>query len=287
MIISKLIGGLGNQMFQYAAGRALAIANNCDLKLDISGYKSYKLHNGYELDLFNIQASIAKNEEVFGLLKVRSRLFRLVGKRLGLKNKSLMIEKSFAFDPEFFYIKESVYIDGYWQSYKYFESIRQYLKIELTPKIPLSGLNLSIAESIGQVNAVSLHIRRGDYVNNLAANKVHGFLGIEYYKKAISYFVEKIPYPYFFVFSDDISWAKENLGLSSGVTFIEHNQGENSFEDMRLMSLCKHNIIANSSFSWWGAWLNDNPNKTVIAPNQWFASMLVSTDLLPASWLRL
>lgn len=287
MVVSRLIGGLGNQMFQYAAGRSLAIANSCELKLDVSDYKNYTLHNGFELDLFNIRAGVATVDEVSSLVNVRSRLFRLLSKKLGLKNKSHFLERSFSYDPDFFNIKNSVYIDGYWQSYKYFESIASQLRAELTPKNPLSGLNLVVSQRITQVNAVSLHIRRGDYVSNNATNKVHGFLGLKYYEEAINVIANKVSNPYFFVFSDDIAWAKENLELTNNVSFIDHNTGKNSYEDMRLMSLCQHHIIANSSFSWWGAWLGQNPNKIVLYPDRWFATndRDIST-LCPPEWLR-
>lgn len=287
MVISRLIGGLGNQMFQYAAGRALAVSNNCDLKLDVSGYKNYKLHNGYELNLFKIQAGIATDVEISDFVKGQSRLSRFISKKLKLKNKSHQIEKNFDYDPSFFEIKRPIYIDGYWQSYQYFESIESQLKLELTPTTRLCGLNLTISKQIAKCNSVSLHIRRGDYVSNLEANKTHGFIGIEYYNKAISFIHEQVLQPHFFVFSDDIAWARENLGLTINVVFINHNQGRSSFEDMRLMSLCKYNIIANSSFSWWGAWLNTDPNKIVIAPRQWFANMQDTSDLMPDNWLKM
>ena len=148
-------------------------------------------------------------------------------------------------------------------------------------------MNLTISEQIAKCNSVSLHIRRGDYVSNLEANKTHGFIGIEYYNKAISFIHEQILQPHFFVFSDDIAWARENLGLIINVVFINHNQGRSSFEDMRLMSLCKYNIIANSSFSWWGAWLNTAPDKIVITPKQWFANGQDTSDLMPENWLKM
>ena len=287
MVISRLIGGLGNQMFQYAAGRALANINNCELKLDVSDFKNYKIHNGYELSLFNIKAEIASDSEILTLAGAQSRLTRFFFKKFGLKKKTHFIEKNFAFDIELLKPRRFVYIDGYWQSYQYFESIESQLRSELTPKTCLSGLNLEISKQIAKCNSVSLHIRRGDYVNNLEANKTHGFIGLEYYNRAISFINEQVLYPHFFVFSDDIAWAKENLGLIANVNFIAHNQGRSSFEDMRLMSLCKYNIIANSSFSWWGAWLNAAPGKIVIAPKQWFANMQDTRDLMPDNWLKM
>lgn len=287
MVVSRLIGGLGNQMFQYAAGRSLAVANNLDLKLDVSGFENYALHNGYELSLFNIQADIATYKEVSNFVNVNSRLARFLFKKLRFKNKTHFIEKNFTYDPLFFNTKKPVYIDGYWQSYKYFDSIKQQLKAELTPKKPLTGLNLQLAESINKLNAVSIHIRRGDYINNPHTNKVHGFLGIEYYRNAIEIVFDKVADPYFFVFSDDIIWAKENLDLGKNATFVDHNSGQNSYEDMRLMSLCKHHIIANSSFSWWGAWLNFNSDKIVVAPKKWFSNDTNTSDLIPDLWIRI
>lgn len=287
MVISRLIGGLGNQMFQYAAGRSLAVANNCELKLDASSYKNYRLHNGYELDLFKTQASLATDIEISGFVKGQSRLSMFINKKLKLKNESHLIEKNFGYDPSFFEVNRPIYIDGYWQSYRYFEFIESQLKLELTPITHLSGLNLTISKQIADCNSVSLHLRRGDYVSNLEANKTHGFIGIDYYNNAISFIKEQILHPYFFVFSDDIAWARENLGSIANVLFIDHNQGRLSYEDMRLMSLCKYNIIANSSFSWWGAWLNAAPNKIVIAPKQWFANGQDTSDLMPEDWLKM
>ena len=285
MVVSRLIGGLGNQMFQYAAGRSLAVANGCDFQLDVSGYKDYTLHNGFELDLFNIHATVATDEEISSLVSVQSRFSRFMSTRLGLSNQSHFVEKSFSFDRDIFNIRHSVYIDGYWQSYKYFESIALPLRTEFTPKNPLSDLNFCIAQQISKVNAVSLHIRRGDYISNPVTNKVHGFLGIRYYEDAIRMILNKVSDPCFFVFSDDMDWARDNFQFISDVTFIEHNRGKKSYEDMRLMSLCKHHIVANSSFSWWGAWLGQNPNKIVLYPERWFVKNDRDTSaLFPLEW---
>lgn len=285
MIFTRLIGGLGNQMFQYAAGKSLANANACRLKLDISGFGNYKLHNGYELNHFNIDADIALEEEIRKLVNGESRLARYIYKKLRIWKNTHYLEQGFAFDPRITEIKHSVYLDGYWQSYRYFESIEQELKHEFTPKKPLSGLNIKIAEQIADVNSVSIHIRRGDYVNSQTTSKVHGFLGVNFYKESIGIICSRLPNPYFFVFSDDIVWARENLGLTNNVTFVDHNQGVDSYEDMRLMSLCRHHIIANSSFSWWGAWLGHNARKIVLYPDRWFTTNERDTSTLcPPSW---
>lgn len=287
MIISRLIGGLGNQMFQYAVGRSLAIANSCELKLDVSGFENYTLHNGYELDIFNIKAGIANSKEVSRLVSKQSRLMRFVFRKLKIKKSTHFLEKSFTFDHNFFDAKPPVYLDGYWQSYKYFESIEPQLKQEFSLKNSISRLNLDISEQISSVNAVSVHIRRGDYVSNKHTNSVHGLCSLDYYRAAIQTITERVENPFFFIFSDDIAWIKDNLTTNSDTVYVDHNSGKQSYNDMYLMSLCQHHIIANSSFSWWGAWLGANAKKIVIAPKQWFVNDTVTNDLIPKSWLRL
>ncbi len=288
MIVTRIIGGLGNQMFQYAAGRSLALANGCQLKLDISGFDNYQLHNGYELDLFNIQAGIASSEEVSRLVGMQPRLARFVHKQLGLGKRAYFVERDFSFDSHFFSTRPPVYLDGYWQSHKYFEPIADQIRNELTPKNPLAAQNLKVAEQISKVNSISIHVRRGDYVANQATNKIHGFVGVEYYKEAIRHISSAVDIPYFFVFSDDLAWAKANLGLVDNVAFVEHNTGAASYEDMRLMSLCHHHIIANSSFSWWAAWLGYQPGKQVLYPEKWFAAETKDTSsLCPTEWIEI
>jgi len=286
MIVTRIIGGLGNQMFQYAAGRSLALANGCQLKLDISGFENYGLR-GYELGLFNIKAEIASKEVVSRLVGTKSRLASFVRKNLGIAKKTHFIERDFSFDPVFFDVALPVYIEGYWQSYKYLDPFVAQIREELTFLKPLAGRNAELAKQIAQINAVSIHIRRGDYVTNQATNKVHGFVGVEYYKEAMQRILNEVDAPHFFVFSDDMAWARGNLGLVDNVTFVDLNTGAASYKDMRLMSLCKHHIIANSSFSWWGAWLNPSASKIVIAPRKWFANGSKVVDLFPSGWTPL
>lgn len=287
MIITKIIGGLGNQMFQYAAGRSLALANGCQLKLDISGFDNYAIHNGYELGRFNIKAEIASVEEVERFVGLSPRIARFVRKRTGLGKKSYYLERNFAFDAGFFDKTPPIYLDGYWQSWKYFEPCAATIREELTLSNPLAGRNAEVAKQIAQVNSVSIHIRRGDYVANRATNKVHGFVGVAYYKEAMRRIDKEVSDSWFFVFSDDLPWAKSNLGLVDNVTFVDHNAGVSSYEDMRLMSLCRHHIIANSSFSWWAAWLGYHPVKRVLYPGNWFATEEKDiSSLCPPEWIR-
>lgn len=288
MVIAKVIGGLGNQMFQYAAGRALALANGCQLKLDTSGFNSYGLHNGYELARFDIKAEIASVEDVARFVGPCPRIAKLVRQITGLGKKSYYLERSFSFDAGFLGNAPPVYLDGYWQSCKYFELCASQIREELTFSGPLVGRNFELAEQMAQVNSVSIHIRRGDYVANSATSKVLGFVGVEYYREAMRRICNEVNAPWFFVFSDDLAWAKSNLGLVENVTFVDHNRGAFSCDDMRMMSLCRHHIIANSSFSWWAAWLNSDPGKIVIAPRRWFSRVSMDArDLLPDGWIKL
>lgn len=289
MVIVKIIGGLGNQMFQYAAGKSLAKKNKTDLKLDISAFETYKLHD-YMLDKLNIKTDIATDDDlkkIFSSSIVRF-LYRIPKLKLLIRNKRIYKEKFFNFNEELSDLKnEDIYLDGYFQCEKYFLDIESEIREDLSPLTPLEGKNAKMAELITKTNSVSLHVRRGDYVLNSTTNKVHGTCGINYYNKAIDIVTKENPEAVFFVFSDDCDWARNNLKINHEKYFIDFNGKENCHEDIRLMSLCKHNIIANSSFSWWGAWLNNNKNKIVVAPKKWFNVDINSDDVVPEGWIKI
>lgn len=293
MIISKIIGGLGNQMFQYATGRALSLAYGEKLSLDISSFASYKLHNAFELQrVFNCPVEIATEEDMRNILGWQC--LPLVKRIMERSGRVFFRCDGFVVEPHFHYwqgirkVPKNSYLSGNWQSEKYFSNIASVIHDDFTFKADLSDKNAKLVDKITQTNAVSLHIRRGDYVDNPKANAIHGLCTLNYYKMAIQYIAERVAQPAFFVFSDDINWAKSNIRMEFPCSFVDHNQGNESYNDMRLMSLCQHNILANSSFSWWGAWLNSNPKKIVIAPEQWFNDKIINTmDLLPTNWIRL
>lgn len=289
MIIVKLSGGLGNQLFQYAAAKRLASIHNTELKLDITEFGSDKLRS-FELDHFNIQQNFADDKDM-RMFRERNKFkkIKLFISNYFNKNKMIFVEeRHFYFMDSILNSPDNVYLDGYWQSEKYFADITNIIRSDFTIKKPLEGINLEMAKKIKSVSsAISLHVRRGDYVSNLETNKYHGTCGLDYYHHAVSLLREKYDGAHFFVFSDDSQWVKQNLKLSAPVTFV-HNSAETAYEDMRLMSMCKHNIIANSSFSWWGAWLNDNPDKMVVAPRKWFNKREINTDdLIPDSWVKI
>jgi len=295
MIITRLTGGIGNQMFQYAAGRRLAVKNNAELKLDVGVFKNYTdgTPRKYNLRAFNIAENFASEEEIRKLKNSKESALSLIKKKIGFKTSSLkgkrfIAEKHFHFDPEILSLGNSVYLEGYWQSEKYFADIEDVIRKDFTVKIPPSEENQKMTEKIQSENSVSLHIRRGDYVADKKTNQFHGCCSLDYYAEAAKIIGKKISNPHFFVFSDDIAWAKENLKLDYPMTFADINDDEHSFEDMRLMSLCRHHIIANSSFSWWEAWLNSDPEKIVIAPKKWFNDPNIDTsELTPEKWIRI
>ena len=279
-------------MFQYAAARSLALRTGSQLKLDLSGFPDYTLHNGFELSIFNVRGEIANPNEVNLLIGSQSKLSKFLMRKLRIEKKSHFIEKNFFFSPNFFQLKSPVYLDGYWQSYKYLQSCEDEVRNEFTFKNQLSGLNYEISKQIDSVDSVSVHVRRGDYLSNPKFSSVHGFIGTDYYNKAFQLVQDRISSPHYFVFSDDIEWAKSNLSLDKKTIFVSKNASNSSFEDMRLMSLCKHNVIANSTFSWWGAWLNNNSDKIVVAPNNWLADRNAVPnynkfieDLFPENWI--
>lgn len=288
MIITKINGGLGNQLFQYAAGRALAHHHQTDLVLNLSWFKNIpgsNTHRHYQLDLYPIVARIANPEEVASLRMYQDRFLR----RIPFLSKKWhhALEKGFQFDPHFYSHPDNTYLDGYWQSSLYFESVQAQIREELQP-IAGPGLeNQSLIDQIRATNSVAIHIRRGDYVSNSAANQYHGICGLEYYQNAIKRMQASVPNPHFYIFSDDLDWAKKNLLISDPAVFVGHNSGDQAFQDIRLIAECQHQIIANSSFSWWGAWLNPNPNKIVIGPKKWFAVSKNTSTLFPEHWIAL
>lgn len=292
MVISHLIGGLGNQMFQYAAGRAVSLRLGTSLRLDTIDFRRYGLHQGFELDrLFTIAAKVAQPIEVQQLLRwqglPRFRQLVLRPSMQWMRRKALVIEPSFSYWPGITEVLNDCYLVGYWQSEYNFREVAETIRKDFSFRLSPSESNAKLMRKISQSNAVSLHVRRGDYVSNPGAAQTYTLCTLEYYRSAIAHIAKHVENPSFYIFSDDISWAKENLCIDFHHEYIEHNTGADSYMDMRLMSLCKHNIIANSSFSWWGAWLNANKDKIVIAPEKWFAKDVAAHDLLPVSWTKL
>jgi hypothetical protein len=284
MIITRLIGGLGNQLFQYAAGKSLAVLHNTELKLDLTGFN--KTTNRYFLlDNFNIHADIATKSEIRRIRKGPSLIGNYLFKEEG-DTFHIFSESHFKYHEEFYDLPDNTYLEGYWQSYKYFEEISAVIREEFTIKSDISRYG-NILQEIQDTESVAIHIRLGDYLTNPEAHAFHGLCSSEYYNSAINFMVNRLNDPHFFVFSDDIHLAKERFQFSGlDVSYIEGQTGKMSYLDLYIMSKCRHFIIANSTYSWWSAWLGSNHEKIVIAPKKWFTDSSIDTrDLYLPSYV--
>jgi hypothetical protein len=290
MIIVKLIGGLGNQMFQYAFGYQLAKLSATQLKLDVAGFEQYKLHKVaiHHLNT-SFEQAVMDNTVVNKLTSAHG--IRSLLKKYGLVKPKIKIitEKGQGFQADLVSAyNEDVYFDGFWQSEKYFQGAEDEIRERLQVITPPSPSNQQFLSTIKNVNAVSVHIRRADYVTNTKTLSFHGVCSMDYYQQAADIIKSKISDPVFFIFSDDIEWAKANINFNTTQHFADMNNADTNYEDLRLMYSCKHHIIANSSFSWWGAWLNPAKEKIVIAPQKWFNHPgSDSSDIIPASWIKI
>lgn len=286
MIIVNLKGGLGNQMFQYALGRHLAIKHNTILKLDTTSLTNAKelgnIYRPFALNDFSIQSEIATSAEI-QKLRFPCGVF---SKLKDTFTRKILRQGFVVFDEKVLNKKDNIYLDGYWQSPKYFEAIRDTLLTDFTLTSALSPSGELLKKHIEDTTAVALHVRRGDYVENKRVLKENGVCSVAYYQKAIETITAKVSNPTFFIFSDDIEWAKANLNLPIDSIFVSDST-LTAPQELFLMSICKHNIIANSSFSWWGAWLNQNRDKVVIAPTPWFDTIIYDQNLIPTSWIQL
>jgi hypothetical protein len=287
MIIAQLSGGLGNQMFQYSLGRKLSLQRGCTLKLDLSNYRLYP-DRTFELSSLAISYEIASVNDIakFKPFGRRARIVSLPYRILRPGRYTIFREQFFHFDPSVFELGDDVYLEGYWQSYRYFHDVADIIRKDFSPAAPLDPHNASLAESISTGNSVSVHIRKGDYVSDSWARNTLGVCEPEYYNAAMDYIREKVKNPFFYIFSDDPDSVTEHYLMHESTRLIAHNGPDRGWIDQYLMSRCRHHIIANSTFSWWAAWLSPHPGKRVIAPKQWFRTNDRDTrDLLPPDWI--
>lgn len=288
MVITNISGGIGNQLFQYALGRVLAIKNSDTLKLDTLDLRHNQQFGSvareFDIAKFNIAATLAADDEAKKLRDPYG-LPSFIIRRLRMKFISY---GETGYDPRLLTKTGNIYLDGYFQSYKYFTDIRHILLRELTLKDGLGSAAKSWQNKIiSTPNTVSVHVRRGDYVTDKNTQKNFGPCPIDYYVRAMEKIGETVSNPTHVVFSDDITWTRVNLKFPDNTLYVS---GEDmaAVEDLILMSMCTHNIISNSTFSWWGSWLNQHSNKIVIAPTPWLDNGLIKEDdLLPPEWVRL
>ena len=284
MIYARIRGGLGNQLFQYSTARSLADHMNVELGIDI---REFDKNSPYKMSLnqFNLRANFNPPD----LIKhKRYGMIAYLFDHIRGNQRKVYKEPFLMFDKNLFSVTDGTYLKGYFQTEKYFINNKEKIIKDITLIHEPDRLNTVSLKEIQKSKSVSLHIRRGDYVSNKIYNQNHGILDLSYYENAVDYISKKIGNDIrVYAFSDDPDWVYRNLNLPCEVKFINNNSPENSHEDLRLMLNCDHNIIANSSFSWWGAWLNQNPNKIVIYPQKWFGNnQMQNPDIAPSAWLK-
>lgn len=291
MKIVNIKGGLGNQMLQYALAYKLKkLHPSEEVLIDLTSFKGYKWHV-YELKyVFDVDipvASFGKLLKVTCPFSLNTRLggyMRAIYNRLHLNKREYVEDGHSGYDEEVFKIKGDCYYDGYWTNQKYFVDIREDILNIFSFRRQIDEKNQTLLNDIKSTNSVSIHVRRGNY---LLFDKYKGICEIDYYQRAIDYINTNVVNPHFFVFSNDMDWCKENLtDMLKNYTFVGNNSGMSNYIDLQLMSNCKHNIIANSTFSWWGAWLNQNEGRIVVSPKKWLNLEMKDTPLLD-EWIKM
>lgn len=282
MIITEITGGLGNQLFQYAAGLALSNKHKTQLKIN-SNFNSLDTGRKLVLTNFNIDVNQANTIEINHLYPSSS-LKRKIQSILPISQKSFYKEKKFSFQSNFLQLSLSVYLKGYWQSELYFLSVNQIIK-EKYILDPACYKNASdFIQQLSSHESVSIHVRKGDYLK-APYNAYYAELNNEYYKRAIGFLKEICPAIKAYVFTDDPTWVEQNLDLGIPFVLASGHKTNSMFEDFQAMRSCKYHVIANSSFSWWTAWLSTHQDKQVVAPKNWFKNIQEdTTDLIPKSW---
>lgn len=297
MVITRLMGGLGNQMFQYALGRALALRHGVPLKVDLdfllreSRAIPDTTPHDYNLPHFRITAEPASAGEVARLRLPKARGWRRAVRRaqLTLAPATLthVVERSLAFDPRVLRAGPDVYLEGYWQSPHYFEHAATQVRDDFELREAPDARNAALLQEIARGESVAVHVRRGDYLSSPGAARVHGACGLDYYAAALQFIGGRLREPRFFLFSDDPDWVRANLKVPGPATTVTGNAAR-PWEDIRLMRACRHFVIANSSFSWWGAWLSTAPGKVVVAPRRWgLAPDLNVATRHPPGWITI
>jgi hypothetical protein len=304
MIITRLTGGLGNQMFQYAAGLALAERRRTVLKLDVSWfreYAQYEAHNRYALSCLNITEQFATAEEIdrvrgvsltrperWSVLAARLFHFYRYANRHSPEGRHHPAE-SFHFYAHFFDQPDNTFLEGLWQSERFFALVADLLRLQFSFRYPAPPPVIEMEHRIREGGpSVAVHLRRGDYARNPAFSREMGVLPIRYYHRAVAHIRERHRGVTLYIFSDDIEAAKREFAPDAPHVFVDVTESWNSHDKIRLMSRCDHAILSNSTFAWWSAWLNPSPSKVVVAPDPWFAqSPHNSDDVVPGSWVRL
>ena len=284
-IIARIHGGLGNQMFQYACARAVSLRTGFELILDTRHYAK-RPDFPFGLTHFNTAGEVGSARDLppDKSQPVRYALWR------GLRRPPIFVrEQGLGFNDAVLGLSAPSYLHGYWQSERYFSDQPEFIRTDFEFSAPADLENAAWLSRIRKPNSVSVHLRRGDYAKDPRINATHGTCSVDYYQHAVRAIAGMTGIePEIFVFSDDPDWARDNLKFPFATRIAGHNGPGRNYEDLRLISACAHHIIANSSFSWWGAWLNRSPDKIVIAPERWYARAdLDNPDICPKEWIRI
>ncbi len=288
-VCTQLMGGLGNQMFQYAIARAIALRHQAAVCLDVSlldGAQPEITTRKYGLGEFNVAvvdldpSVVQRMAERRGVLGVLQRVRDRYGP---VHSRRMIYETRQTFDARLLGAEPPVYLSGYWQSEQYFIDVESIIRNDFTLGRPLSRTAERYRNEM-RMNSVSIHVRRGDYARNPAITKVHGLVPVDYYRAATARIGGDNPTA--FIFSDDLAWARENLHLGVATVFVDLNGDGTEHDELQLMASCTHHVIGNSTFGWWGAWLGERPETSVVAPRKWFVDPAFKTDIVPQRWLR-
>jgi hypothetical protein len=289
MVITRLTGGLGNQMFQYAAGKRLSLVRGVELKLDVRRLQGDS-YRKYHLDVFNISEEFATEKEIRELKRRRVSTWLLlpVRNRIGVKflPPAFYAERQYTFEPMVLDLKDNVYLKGRFHSEKYFEDMAEVIAEKYTLK-SLSRKAQELHDEIIDCNSISVHVRRGDYVSKPQNLARYGICSFDYYKECMHRVLDTGGALKFYVFSDEPDWVRKNMSFPEDSVFVTRDGLNCDAEELFLMSSCRQHVTANSTFSWWGVWLDRNPHKTVYTPEKWFlAEDLDTADLIPGTWIR-
>ncbi len=299
MVIVKLMGGLGNQMFQYAFGRHLASKTRSPLKLDLTYLldrrpRPYLTFRDYDLSIFNVQENFATDADLVSFSlggDVLSQLAKIM--KLHHQKKYYIKEQLIKFYKDYCNFSGDIYIDGFWQSEEYFKDVESVIRSDFVFKAPLGNKARDLAQEIRATNAVSLNVRRGDYLASRAHRGFYYICDEDYYLRAMDKIAGMVKSPKFFIFSSEIKWCQDHLMSRYPVQLVSPEYAGEKFQDyLKLMALCKHYIIPNSTFAWWGAWLNPSRDKIVISPRQWIRQpwywrRVYNDSITPANWSKL
>ena len=301
MVFVRISDGLGNQFFQYATGLALARKLNTRLVLDVTSSYTPDEQRRYELGHFKVTARPwterekawvrKKQRQRERAMRIRNPILQPVRWLRGWCFRRWIFncvdDQYCGYQPEIFSHRTNIYLQGTWISENYFSMIAAEVRSEFEFATPAEGENISLLQKISNCPAICVHVRRGDYVSNPRTNAKHGLCDVGYYQRGFARIQCDVPHPVVFVFSDDPAWAQANLRFPCETVFVTHNVGDKNHEDIRLMRACQHFIIANSTFSWWAAWLAEYQQKIIIVPARWFRDPKRIDHPAPSSWIRL